>query len=140
MVEFNPYIQALIEYVLPSFATALATLLTVAAGLLVKSLNERHNNNKVQSALELAEKTMLEIILSLEQTVVQEFIKKSQDGKLTEEEKVVLKTLALETMKEVLKPNVKEALSQIYQNLDAYFEFLLESQLKIVKDEFPREG
>jgi hypothetical protein len=124
MNELN---QALLNQAIPIIATLFGTVLTILSGYLVAYINTKVKNAKLNQALQLVQETGYNVVMGLEQTLVSKFIQVNADGKLTEEEKVLLKQTALQSIHDQLKPEVKKALEFGYANLDEYLDKLIES-------------
>lgn len=135
MQEFN---QALIQQVLPVLGTLVGTILSILLTALASYVHEKYKNEKIDAAISLANETAYNVVMGIEQVVVSEIIKFSSDGKLSDEEKAKIKNKAIESLKNQLKPQTKKALNMAYDNLDEYFDKLLETKVKEVKVEYPR--
>lgn len=129
----------LIQGVLPILATLITTLITILLRYLVDYVAEKYKNEKINQAMTIFKDTVYDVVMSLEQTVVSEIIKKSEDGKLTPEEKEEIKNLALEKIKSNVKPHIKATLQMVYNDLDRYLDDVLESKVKEVKYLYPRK-
>ncbi|MBZ4649160.1 hypothetical protein [Thermosipho sp. (in: thermotogales)] len=139
-MELTPIQQLLIQSVMPIVGTLISTLLTVLLGYFASYMKQKYQNEKIQEAIQITENAAYDVVMGLEQTVVSDLLKASSDGKLTEEDKIMLKNNALVTLKSRIKPHVKNSLQLVYDNLDKYFEDLLETTVKEVKTEYPRKN
>lgn len=123
-------LSALLKEAIPVLATLFGTILTILSGQLVSYINTKIKNEKLNEAAHLAQETVYNTVLGLEKTLVSEFMKANEDGKLTDEEKKQIKQSALASIHKQLNPNVKKALRLGYENLDEYLDMLMERMVQ----------
>lgn len=127
-MEFSEiFYGQVLPILLTAFVTVFTYLIKVLSQKVIEFIDEKITNQKFNQAAKIAEETVRSTVLALEQTLVQKIILASADGKLTDNEKVRIKQVAMETIIANLQPQVKEALTYGYQSVNEYLDALVES-------------
>ena len=96
--------QLMIKLIL-ALIPVLVTLLTGVTTIAVKKLNEKWDSQTLKEYTTLAQNIVLSVVADLQQTVVDQIKKDSADGKLTADEALDIKNMAIAMVKERM-PNV----------------------------------
>lgn len=127
-MEFSDiFYSQVLPILLTAFVTVFTYLIKVLSQKVIEFIDEKITNQKFNQAAKIAEEMVRSVVLSLEQTLVQKIILASADGKLTDNERVRIKQVAMETIIANLQPQVKEALTYGYQSVNEYLDALVES-------------
>lgn len=121
-----PLIVAIIGY--------LATIATKFINVKKNEIINKTTNENIQLYVNLASDTVINVVQTLNSTMVDELKKANADGKLTKEEIDEIKNLALTMVLTMLTDEVKEGLSQVFGDLDTYLSSLIESTVYSIKN------
>lgn len=98
--------------------------------------NKYINDSEIaQDALRFIENIVSNVVEEVDDTVKKEILKATEDGKLTDEEKTKLKTMAMDLVKSEISDPIKEAASSLIGNLDNYISTLIENRVTEMKEE-----
>ena len=130
----------LMNAVLTAAVPALILLLTWVAKYLAalfeaktNEVQENIKNKKVKEAINIVSEDAINIVLTLNQTIVEGLKAASVDGKLTVEEAAGIKTKALNMLKSTLTTDVRDTLGMVYSDIDSYLETVIEKTVVQVK-------
>ena len=153
----NEFIQILLGLAIVLIGTAGAYAITTIASFYkskrdqiledIESTKFFKNNDIAKSALTFINSIISNVVTELDDTVKKDLLKATEDGKLTDEEKAMLKNKAIELVKSQISDPIKEAVSILVGDIDSYIGTVIENQvtdLKNDKDElsiwdFPEE-
>lgn len=91
-----------------------------------EKIREGVKNDQLFKYIDLAGKTVTDVVLSLNQSVVNDMKAKAEDGKLTEEEILEIKDKALSLIQSSLSDSAVEALSTVYKDLPTVYQIWIE--------------
>lgn len=93
------------------------------------------DNELAKDALRTIDMIVSNVVNELDDTIKKEILKATEDGKLTDSEKEMLKTKAMDLIKSEISEPVKQAASSLIGNLDNYISTLVENRVTENKEE-----
>jgi hypothetical protein len=93
------------------------------------------DNELAKDALRTIDMIVSNVVSELDDTIKKEILKATEDGKLTDSEKEMLKTKAMDLIKSEISEPVKEAASSIIGDLNNYISTLIENRVTELKEE-----
>ena len=112
---------------------ALIKLAGAWVGVKVEQLKQRIGNEKLNQAIDVAYAVVSQVVQQTAQELGDDLKAKTEDGKLTEEEKVQLKETALYNIKRILKQEVKEVLKEVFDDPDIWISSAVEAEVRKLK-------
>lgn len=132
----------MIQSIMAACVPVIILLIAIITGYVIKLINrvcdqsaDKANNELLQYAILAVNSIAVTVVKSFNQQVVNDLKEKSEDGKLTIDEIRMIKTDAINTIKESLTDNVKEAIENAYGDLDQYISNAIESAICDIKSE-----
>lgn len=133
----NEILDAIVTASIP----VILALITYAAALATKFINAKREeittktkNDKIKLYTNLVSENAINVVQTLNSTLVDELKKANADGKLTEEEILEIRDLAAKMLMTTLTDDAKEILTQVFGDLDEYLTMLIESTVYKVKN------
>lgn len=130
----------LLENVTLACIPVLIALISYVSAVFVKFINtkkeqvlQQTNNETVKTYVDLVTKSALEVVESLNSTIVEDLKSKTSDGKLTEDEIIAIRDNALSTLLDTLSDDMKSTLTTVFGDLEVYLKNLLETQVYRLK-------
>lgn len=93
------------------------------------------NNDIAKDALKFIDSIIFNVVSELDDTIKKDLLKATEDGKLTDEEKAMLKNKALELVKSQISDPIKEAATVLVGDIDSYISTVIENQVTEIKAE-----
>jgi hypothetical protein len=123
----------------------LVTLITFASGWAIikgsallnakaEEIKQTINNRKLSSYIDIAVKTVTDVVKALNQSVVDDLKEMSEDGKLTADEKQRIFDNALSTIQHTLSEDMITTLSTVYGDLDEWLKTQIDTAVSKEKD------
>lgn len=122
-----------IVIILTALATAVAGIITALSTKAINWLTSKTKSNELDKYLNLLNETVIDVVKSLDQTVVWRLKEASQDGKLTKEEIEDISKLAKRTIMELLGENTIAVLSEVFSDVEALIASKIERAVMEVK-------
>lgn len=130
-----------LEIVLSTVVPALAALLAWCVKLLTTFIQAKTNeiknktdNETVKSYVDLISDNATNVVISLNQTLVEELKAASSDGKLTKEDAVMIKDKAVAMLADTLSEDIKETIAKVFKDTNTYLGNVIERVVVDVKD------
>lgn len=107
-------------------------LVAALVGYAIYRVKKAIKSDELNGYLNILQDLVINVVGEINQTTV-DALKQSQGGKLTEEQKVQFYTLARERVLKQLTEAQTKALKQVYSDLDAYVQSLIEKTVRDMK-------
>jgi hypothetical protein len=91
------------------------------------------DNDMAKEAVELIDQIIYNVVCQLDDTLKKELLNDTKDGKLTEEEKVRLKNMAMDLVTDQIAEPLKEKASSIIGSLPEYVSTVIENHVTKLK-------
>lgn len=98
-----------------------------------KETSVKIKEETVKKSIELVESCITTVVLELSQTIVDDLKDKSADGKLTDEEKVNIRNLAVEKVKQLMTDDVYTTLDEVFGSAEKWIIEKIEAEVKKIK-------
>lgn len=141
----NEFIQILLGLAIVVIGTAGAYAITSIAAFYkskrdqiledLESTKLFKNNDIAKDALKFIDSIIFNVVSELDDTIKKDLLKATEDGKLTDEEKAMLKNKALELVKSQISDPIKEAATVLVGDIDSYISTVIENQVTEIKAE-----
>ena len=141
----NEFIQILLGLAIVVIGTAGAYAITSIAAFYkskrdqiledLESTKLFKNNDIAKDALKFIDSIIFNVVSELDDTIKKDLLKATEDGKLTDEEKTMLKNKALELVKSQISDPIKEAATVLVGDIDSYISTVIENQVTEIKAE-----
>ena len=131
------YLSAILNACVPLIITliGIATVaISIGIAKFASYLKVKTDDVMLQYAIAATEAAAINVVQSLNQTVVNDLKNASEDGKLTQEEVITISTSALNMLKESLSSETIKAIEGAFGNLDTYLSNLIEKTVLKCKD------
>lgn len=129
------------EVILSIVAPAITILLSYGAKLLTDYINDKREeiktrvkNEKTKTYVDLVADNAMNVVQTLNQTLVQDLKAASEDGKLTKDDAILIKNNALDMLKNTLSEDIRELLGEVFGDTDVYLSNVLEKVVCQVKN------
>ena len=103
-----------------------------------EQISTQVSNDNLMLYVNLVSENAIQVVETLNSTLVDELKKHSSDGKLTAEEIKLIRDTARDKLKKTLSAEVKESLTRVFGDLDEYFDTLIETTVVRVKQELKK--
>lgn len=137
------FIQVLLGIAIVVIGVAGAYAITAVAAFYISKREELlkeaeslafiRNNDLAKEAVELIDNIIHNVVLQLDDTVKKELLAATKDGKLTEEEKIRLKNMAVDLVMDQIAEPLKEKASSIIGELPVYISTVIENYVTRLK-------
>lgn len=130
-------INTIITTIVTTICTALVAWLIAQLTSYLKAKSEKEKAEKklkmIDHYTKIANDTIIQLVDYLNNTVVNELKTASEDGQLTEEEAVQIKTVCKSKLYGVLSDEALEAMKNTYGNLNSIFDVWIENAVASAK-------
>lgn len=123
--------QVLNTVVIP-LLPVLQALMAALIGLVIYKIQQKTKNDNIDHYLTILQDLVIRVVGEINQTTV-ETLKALQGGKLTDEQKAYYFNLARDRIMIQLTEAQEKTLGQVYNDLDAYINALIESTVSMLK-------
>lgn len=127
-------LTTVIQILVPILATALGTVLIALANTIATYFKQRTSSNVLNHYIDLLESVVVDVVMGLNQTTVQQIKDAAADGKLTKEEVDTISAQALESVKQILGVKALEILKITFEDVDALITNKIEHAVLISHD------
>lgn len=91
-----------------------------------QDLQAKTKNDALDKYIQIAEKTVIDTVRGLNQSMVVDLKKAAQDGKLTDEEKKQIQNTAITVINSTLSENIKDTIGVVYGDLPSWIKTQVE--------------
>ena len=108
-------------------------LLTEIVKAKVSELQSKTNNDTIKTYVDIVSDNAVNVVETLNQTLVGELKSAHEDGKLTNEEIIHIRDTAINMLADTLSDDVKEVIGKVFCDLNAYLSNVIEKTVVAVK-------
>jgi len=123
------FVRQIIAAVAPYFITFVVTMVGLVLTMVTAWLKNKIKSEKADNAISMVEDAVYDVVQHMEQTVRPML----SDGKLSDQERQLIKTKALKRLKENLSPQVVKALQMVTGDMEKYLETKMEATIHRLK-------
>lgn len=126
--------EGILEQFIPVIGSILTSIILAGMAALVKYLVSKTKNEKLQSALAVMGDIGLKTVEALMQSEVEVMKERATDGKLSEDDRKLLKETAIKTIRQVAPNETLKYLQQKQMDMDRFLNMLVEASVRETKN------
>lgn len=136
----NELLTTVIQVLVPVLLTALGTVIVALSNNVAQYLKQKANSNLLNRYIDTLNDIVYDVVMSLNQTTVEQLKAAALDGKLTKDEIDMISSQALDSVKAVLGVRGIEILKIAFEDIDLLIANKIERAVVEAKASLPCKG